>query len=54
MSGNDRTGCDVMPASRLKEMGMALLAVALSGLLWVGYPSLVVAGSFEGVVVMKR
>lgn len=54
MSGNDRTGCDVMPASRLKEMGMALLAVALLGLLWVGYPSLVVAGSFEGVVVMKR
>jgi hypothetical protein len=40
--------------SRSKEMGMTLLAVALSGLIWVGYPSLVVAGSFEGVVVMKR
>lgn len=40
--------------SRLKEMGLTLLAVALSGLIWLGYPSLVGAGSFEGVVVMKR
>ena len=54
MSGNDRTGSDVMPGSRLKARGMTLLAVALSGLIWLGDPSLVVAGSFEGVVVMKR
>ena len=33
---------------------MKLLAVALLGLVWLGYPSLVLAGSFEGVVVMKR
>ena len=54
MSENYRAGCDVMPTSGLKEKGMTLFAVALSGLVWLGCPSLALAGSFEGVVVMKR
>lgn len=35
-------------------MGLEPLAVALLSLVWPGSPSFVLAGSFEGVVVMKR
>lgn len=45
---------DVTFTSPLKEMGVKLLAIVLSGLVWLGHSSLVLAGSFEGVVVMKR
>ena len=33
---------------------MTLLAVSLLSLVWLGYPSFVLAGPFEGMVVMKR
>jgi len=54
MNKNYRASSDVDITSRLKEMGMTLLAVALLCLVCLGCPSLVLAGSFEGVVVMRR